>query len=155
MSGHLSVTDTAVTVVRVQVDSAIERVDLTVRTLWQALALAIDCQYIESVRTILYPLGQYLMVVDESGLYTSKGVNKIASRLYAGQPGDFIKGDVLILKERYGDEGPDLYSLTEEEVAHVLRILTWCSDHLDELTWESTQRSLWNVVSRIESAVSG
>lgn len=58
----------------------------------------------------------YCMVVNEEGLLQHLPLNLHGSYLYCtDQHGSPIVGDIVILKEEYGDMGVDLAGLTDEE----------------------------------------
>lgn len=80
-----------------------------------------DCIEIVHPRRLSAP---YLMVVDDEGLLKEAPLNYIASYLYEtdkhGQP---IVGTALIMKETMTNDGPDLCSLTDVDVAKLLHEL--------------------------------
>ena len=79
----------------------------------KALAAAIGSEWIEIVRT---RIREVILVVDEDGLATTKGVNRRVAGLYPG----VIVGDVLLCAQELGDDGYDLASITP---AHIHRAL--------------------------------
>ena len=85
---------------------------------------AIDSDWMEIVHPRGLPDG-YCMIADEEGLLNEKPFNIIGSYLYGyAEHGAPIVGDLLIVKEVYGDEGPELAGMTVEEAMALLdRIL--------------------------------
>lgn len=61
----------------------------------------------------LKPLGMddVVTVVDDMGLYSGKGINKVGSNIY----GNIIKGDVLLCRETWGPDGADLSGMSRRE----------------------------------------
>ncbi len=59
-------------------------------------------------------------VCDEEGLLKRKSFNLIASILY----GDFIAGDIVVLKEEFTHDGLDFISLSEKEINTLVKLLS-------------------------------
>lgn len=75
----------------------------------------IGCEWVEVVHPRrLAP--QYIMIMDEEGLYKHPVLNIAGSWLYQtdihGQP---IVGNILIIREEIGDEGPEFAPMDEED----------------------------------------
>ncbi len=82
----------------------------------------IGCDFFETVRIIFTDI---IMMLDESGKIKDppKPVNPRASMLYSGlQYGDYIVGDVLIGKEIWTSEGPDIGGLPHILLEGLLKI---------------------------------
>lgn len=77
-----------------------------------AIAAALGCEWIETVRTAWLRDRRMLMVVDEEGRLTNAPLNARASMIYAA---DAIQGDVLLV----GDDGDDLVSLVPVQIGAV------------------------------------
>ena len=83
---------------------------VTVENGWRSLARAVGAEYFERV-TVTKTMK---LVVDESGRLNGSFVNyAISGYFYPG----IICGDVLVLSEKYTDEGPDFCSLTDEDLS--------------------------------------
>lgn len=80
----------------------------------------IGCRYIETLPTYRFD-ERYIMVVDEEGKLTHQPWNAVGSWLYG--PGDDIVGTVLLMKEKYTDEGPELCGMGEDEAKECLRTI--------------------------------
>ena len=79
--------------------------------------------WIEIVRPRRLPDG-FVMIVDEEGLLKEKPLNMVGSWFYeTDKHGSPIVGDVLIMKEEFGDEGPECVGMTEEEVDKIFKII--------------------------------
>lgn len=64
--------------------------------------------------------GRFVMIVDEEGLLKDNPVpNLVGSYWYGGG----IAGNIMVLKEVMGDEGPELSGLTDEECEEVFDFL--------------------------------
>lgn len=98
---------------RIPARGAITLVDLPAGG-YQAMARAIDADYIEHVRT---PLPGIAMLVDEEGALKARPEVNIAVSgvLYRGR----VFGDVLILAEVDGPEGRDVTHLDDTDLARV------------------------------------
>lgn len=62
----------------------------------------------------------YVMIVDEEGLLKNAETNFTGSYLY----GALIVGNIMILKEEMGPEGPEVFGLDETEAELLLAKLT-------------------------------
>lgn len=97
---------------RIPARGAITLIDLPAGG-YQAMARAINADYIEHVRT---PLPGIAMLIDEEGaLKHDREVNIAAVALYPGR----IFGDVLILAETDGPDGRDVAHLDNTDLARV------------------------------------
>lgn len=64
--------------------------------------------------------GKFVMIVDEEGLLKDNPVpNLVGSYWYGGM----IAGNLMVLKEVMGDEGPELSGLTDKECEEVFDFL--------------------------------
>lgn len=77
----------------------------------------------------------YRMIVNEEGLNLGLPMNAVGSWLYGTQHhGAEIVGDLVIMKEVWTDEGPDIGGLTDEELENLaakyqkLFGLTWMAE---------------------------
>lgn len=85
-----------------------------------ALQKAIGCNCIDIVHAVNLP-EPYCLVVDDEGLLVDEPViNPVASYLYGmrdhGQP---LCGDVLIMKDKYTDDGIETVGLEREDLVAV------------------------------------
>ena len=73
--------------------------------------------YIEIVRPKGLPTG-YVMVVDEEGALKDNQVNLVASILYGilDNPECLIFGSIVIMKEGYTEDGPDIVDMSLNEI---------------------------------------
>jgi len=95
------------------------------------IAEQIECQWIEIVRPKNLPKG-LVMIVDEEGHLKPNIINIIGSHLYgAEEHGETIVGDIMILREVFGDEGPELAPLCEEEAYELFCDLSSPIKYLD------------------------
>lgn len=110
-------------------DSAVKGIVLTTKNtmtvrdfgepLYQTVGEAVG-GWIEIVHPAALP-EPYVMIVNEEGLLISLDVNKVASMLYgAAIHGQTIRGDVVIMKEGWTDDGPDVVGLEDVDIT-VLR----------------------------------
>jgi hypothetical protein len=59
----------------------------------------------------------FVMIVDEEGLLKPNELNHVCSWFYESEKhGNPIVGNVMVLKEVMGDEGPELAGLDEDEI---------------------------------------
>lgn len=80
------------------------------------IAKNIGCEWVEVVRPRRLPNG-YVMVVDEEGLLKPNALNEIGSWWYGTDThGEPIVGNIMILKEVMGPEGPEFGGLTDKDV---------------------------------------
>lgn len=80
--------------------------------------------YMENVYPKGLPEG-YVMIVDEEGKLKGKPVNFIGSHLYGSQThGDYIVGDVIILKLGYYQGEYDVIGIPDEEANELMNQLT-------------------------------
>ena len=62
----------------------------------------------------------FVIICDEEGLLKPNELNHVASWFYETEKhGSPIVGNVMVLKEVFGDEGPELSGMTEEDVNKV------------------------------------
>ena len=94
----------------------------------------IDCDWVEIVRPKRLAKGLVLLVDEEGLLKERPSVNVFASTMYETEiHGSPIVGNVIVLAEVMGDEGPELAGIDAEvakEIADAIR------DHVDE--WAET-----------------
>lgn len=77
--------------------------------------------WVEIVRNGRLP-EKMVMLVDEEGLLKRKPINMAGSWFYRTDiHGSPIVGDILIVKEDFGPEGPTLYGLTTKEAEEVCK----------------------------------
>lgn len=87
------------------------------------IAKEIGCEWVEIVRAKRLPEG-LVMVVDEEGLLKPNDINVVGSYLYeTDKHGDPIMGNVMILKEIMGPEGPEFAGMWDEDIETLLRAL--------------------------------
>lgn len=100
---------------------AIHETDLSVEEIHTLL----ECDCFELVHLPRFPLPGIVMLVDESGKLKEKGLNPIASILYAAGA-EFIAGDALLCKLEYtpGD-GYDIAPFGEKEAETVAGVVQW------------------------------
>jgi len=102
-------------IVKVPVFGDVEILDAPEDFDYKWLAKQIGCDWIEVVRPRDRLAEGLIMIVDEEGLLKENVINIAGSWLYGtdlhGQP---IVGDMLIIKEVYGDDGPEFASMSEE-----------------------------------------
>ena len=108
--------------VKLNVNGTADIIEVPDQREWTWYSQQIGCDYIENV----YPRGledPYMMVVDEEGLCKDKPVlNFYASWLYEthkhGQP---IVGNVLIMKQLIGEDGPEIGGMEKSEAEAIQR----------------------------------
>lgn len=102
--------------IKVTVGGVISLVDIpdNGRPLYKIIRETID-GYMENV----YPKGlpeEYVMIVDEEGKLKGKAVNPVGSVLYGSHMhGDYIVGDIVILKLGYFHGEHDVVGIPDEE----------------------------------------
>lgn len=65
--------------------------------------------------------GKYCMIVDEEGLLKPNDLNRVATHLYrCGEP---IVGNIMIIKEVMGPEGPELAGLDDTDIIRVMSMI--------------------------------
>ena len=78
---------------------------------------------VEGMVEVVYPQSLpkgYLMLVNESGLLQHKEINPVGSVLY----GDMIVGTIVLAKQIWTDDGPDIGGLeSEEEVDALIHVI--------------------------------
>jgi hypothetical protein len=76
---------------------------------------------------IVHPRGlkhPFVMIVDEEGLLKDKPLNLCGSVLYETRKHDSpIVGDIVIMREDYGAEGPDIFGLEEQHIEELIPFL--------------------------------
>ena len=75
--------------------------------------------YMEHVRPVYLP-EPLCMLVNEEGILKKLPLNELASAWYNG----IIVGNVIIMKDGYTEDGPDILGLTEEECLKVIGIIS-------------------------------
>jgi hypothetical protein len=64
------------------------------------------------------------MVVDEEGLLKPNELNPVGSWFYeSDKHGEPIVGNVLILREEYGDDGPECAGMSDDDVNRVFDLI--------------------------------
>ena len=108
----------------IKTDGSINIVDVPEDAGWEWMRSQINCEWIEFTHPRRLAEG-YTMIVDEEGLLKDWELNVHGSWLYQtdihGQP---IAGDVLIMKEEYGDDGLECRGMTQDEADALVAILT-------------------------------
>ena len=101
------------------------------------MAENIGCEWVEIVRPKKLPRG-LVMIVDEEGLLKPNFLNVAGSYLY-GTPehGEAIAGDIMIVAETLGPEGPELDGMAPEAAEHWRDTL---GDPLRLMDWEEAIR---------------
>ena len=88
------------------------------------IAKNIGCEWIERVAAKRLPKG-LIMAVDEEGLLKDNELNAVGSYLYEtdkhGQP---IAGDVMILKEVMGPEGPEFAGMDDKDISSLIEVVS-------------------------------
>ena len=83
------------------------------------MSKTIGCEWVEIVRPKRLP-ACFAMIVDEEGLLKDNVLNPVGSWFYeTDKHGDPSVGDVLILKEEFGPDGPELAGMTDYEIDKV------------------------------------
>ena len=87
---------------------------------WKAMAEAVGGEYIEVIHAAkLKP--PFCMIGDEESKLTGRPLNLLASMLYGTDThGEYIAGDVLIMKDRFTPEGLDTVGLNEFDMEEIL-----------------------------------
>jgi len=86
-------------------------------------AKTIGCEWVENVHPRRLPEG-FCMIVDEEGLLKPNELNHVGSWFYeTDKHGEPIVGNVLILKEVYGDEGPEWAGMDDDEVDKIFNLI--------------------------------
>ena len=119
-------------IVKVETNGKVTLLDTPEELTCAWCAKQIGCEWVELVRPKRLADG-YIMLVDEVGLMKDRPtVNVAGSWLYEtdihGQP---IVGDALILREIYGDDGPEFAPMDEEVAKEFVKDLGDL-DHLRE-----------------------
>ena len=97
------------------------------------MAKEIGCDWIEIVRPKNLARG-YVMIVDEEGLLRGKIINVAGSHLYGTvEHGSPVVGDIMIVREVMGDEGPELAGMEPETANEIARDL---GNPLHLMEWE-------------------
>ena len=64
----------------------------------------------------------FCMAIDEEGKFKGLQQNSIGSWLYcSSEHGDYIVGDVFILKIENGPDGADIVGLSQKDIQHIAR----------------------------------
>ena len=90
------------------------------RPLYKSVGKAVG-GYIEHVRAALLP-EPYCMIVNEEGLLIGLPMNLVGSLMY-GTPrhGAPIVGNIVLMKDGYTEEGPDIVGLEDDEIEALVR----------------------------------
>ena len=87
------------------------------------VAKQLGCEWIEIVRPRRLPEG-FIMLVDEEGLLKPNELNPVGSWFYqTDKHGEPIVGNVMIVKEVPGDEGPEIDGMSEEDVQDIFNLI--------------------------------
>ena len=98
----------------------------------------IGCDWVEIVRPKNLPRG-IVMIVDEEGLMKENFINVAGSHLYGTEEhGEVIVGDIMIVREVFGPEGPELAGLLPETAKKLSEDL---GDPLRRMDWEDAIRT--------------
>lgn len=90
---------------------------------WEWMRDTIGCEWIEIVHPKRLPNG-FVMIVDEEGLLKPNVLNHVGSWFYeSDKHGDPIVGNILILKEEFGDEGAECVGMSDADVDRVFNLL--------------------------------
>lgn len=93
------------------------------RPLYQSVGEAVG-GYIE----IVHPIGlnrPFVMIVNEEGLLLNLELNALGSLMYGTLAhGNPIVGDLVVMKEGWTEDGPDLVGLTDEEAQDFYNLFT-------------------------------
>lgn len=90
---------------------------------WEWMRDKISSEWIEIVRPVRLPNG-YVMIVDEEGILNRKPPNMVGSWFYASDKhGEAIVGDILIMKEVFGEEGADCVGMSDDEVNMIFDLI--------------------------------
>lgn len=88
-----------------------------------AIASELGFEWCEIVRPRRLP-EEYVMIVDEEGLLKPNELNAVCSWFYeSDKHGASIVGNVMILKEVMGDEGPELAGLDDDEIDKIFNLI--------------------------------
>lgn len=83
------------------------------------IAKALGFEWCELVRPVGLK-GKFVMIVDEEGLLKDNPVPNLVGSYWYGAT---IAGNLMVLKEVMGDEGPELSGLTDKECEEVFDFL--------------------------------
>lgn len=107
----------------IPIDGKMNMIDVPDDIDWRWMGDQIGSDWIEIVRPVRLEDG-YVMIVDEEGKLKSNFINLRASWLYGSdEHGDPIVGEAMILKEIYGDEGPECAGMDLEEAEKIAEML--------------------------------
>ena len=76
--------------------------------------------YIEKVKPAFLPR-PFIIIVNEEGVLRKLPVNPIGCAWYSG----LIVGDIVVMKDGFTDDGPDIVGLTKEELKKVIGIVSF------------------------------
>lgn len=76
--------------------------------------------YIERVRAVFLPR-PFIIIVNEEGLLKKLQPNPVGCAWYSGM----IVGNLVVMKDGYTDEGPDIVGLTDQELKKVIGIVSF------------------------------
>jgi len=76
--------------------------------------------YIERVKPAFLPR-PFVIIVNEEGRLRRLPLNKVGSAWYAGP----IVGNIVVMKDGFTDDGPDIVGLTNEELKKVIGIVSF------------------------------
>lgn len=97
-----------------------EMVDIPEEIDLSAIAKELGFEWCEIVRPRGLK-GKFVMIVDEEGaLKFGNSANFLATKLYGG----VIYGNVMIMKEVFGNEGPELAGLDESDIPKAIDIIS-------------------------------
>lgn len=98
------------------------------KPLYELIRKELDCNLTEYVYPKSFPKN-IVMIVDEEGKLKGKPTNNLASVLYESFiHGDFIVGDVLVLKIGEYNGEPDVVGLEDYETERLLKALYYVLD---------------------------
>ena len=117
-------------VMRIYCNGNIDVLDVPGEITCSWVAEQIGCELIEVVHPEKLKEG-FLMLVDEEGLLKENFINLIGSWLYGTEKhGSPIAGDIMVIRETYGPDGPDFDGMSDQEVEEMKKDLRWPADRL-------------------------
>jgi len=86
---------------------------------------------------VVHPRGlarPFIMIVDEEGIIKQRPVNTIGSFLYGAHiQGNVIAGDIVIIREADGEDGPDFVGLLDQDIEALTYIFQGLKYSLDTM----------------------